>query len=128
MESPLVVMSRCVDSTPISFVPEFELGLEEVLVLPVVSIDEEVDQVDGSWEESCFLVFNNFLGFSIKGYEGEILDLMNSIYEIRDKTKGKGFNVELSLKESSKNWNGMCNKRVSGEGPTIGARGFLTVE
>ena len=71
--SPLAMKTRCVDSNPISFELEFELGLEDVLVLLEVSVEEEVDQVDGPWEESCFLVFSKFMGFSVKGYEGEIL-------------------------------------------------------
>ena len=48
---------------------------------------EENEQM--SWEESCLLRFNHFLGMSLEGYEEEVLDLMNKICGRRHEGKGK---------------------------------------
>ena len=68
-----------------------ERGLEEVLVLLGDTTLFQEEQEEGTWEESCLLMFNRFLGFSIDGYEDEIFNLMNSICERNRLLKGRGF-------------------------------------
>ena len=70
--SPLAMSAKCVNNTLTSFVPDSDLGLEEVPVLSVGLEDEEEDQESSFWEESCFLVFSKFLGFLVKGYKGRL--------------------------------------------------------
>ena len=103
----MVVPTRCVDNTLTSIVPDSDLGLEDVPVMLVGLGEEEEDQEGDSWEESCFLVFSKFLGFLIKGYEGEIWSLMKSICERRDKIKGKGEQAPTKFERELKNleWN-----------------------
>ena len=77
------------------------MGLEEVPVMIVGLANEEEDKGEGSWEES------KFLGFSVKGYEGKILSLMNSICESGDKIKVKGAQVTTKFGRELKKleWN-----------------------
>ena len=89
-----------------------ERGLEEILML----LDNTVlcqEEQEGTWEESCLLLFSRFLGFSVDGYEDENFNLMNSICERRSTVKGKGvqgttkFNrgikkLEWNIKEKEK--------------------------
>ena len=86
-DSPLAVSVRCVDNTLTSFVLDSNVGFEDNLVMLVGLEEKGEDQEGNSWEGSCFLVFSKFLGFLVKGYEGEIRSLMKIIYERRDKIK-----------------------------------------
>ena len=76
-----------------AFDPDVEMGVEEVPISLAGRDDEEEDQEVGSWEDSCLQIFSNFLGFSMKGHEEEIFNLMNSICERRNNQKGKGTHV-----------------------------------
>ena len=49
---PLTVTKRGVDSIVTSFVPNFEMGLEEVPVLAMGLVVEEESQEEDSWDES----------------------------------------------------------------------------
>ena len=67
-----------------------ERGSEEVLVLLENLALCQEEQEEGTWDESCLLLFNIFLGFSIDGYEDKIFNMMNNICEKRSTVKGKG--------------------------------------
>ena len=67
-----------------------ERGLKEVPVLLEDTTLCQEEQKEGTWEESCLLMFSRFLGFSIDGYKDEIFNLMNSICERRSIVKGEG--------------------------------------
>ena len=67
-----------------------ERGSEEVLVLLENLALCQEEREEGIWEESCLLLFNRFLGFSVDGYEDEIFNMMNNICEKRSTVKGKG--------------------------------------
>ena len=49
-----------------------ERGSEEVLVLLENLALCQEEQEEGTWDESCLLLFNRFLGFSVDGYEDKI--------------------------------------------------------
>ena len=70
-----------------AFDPYAEMGLEEVPISLAGREDDEEDQEVGSWEDGCLQIFSNFLGFSVKGNEEEIFNLMNSICERRNNKK-----------------------------------------
>ena len=68
-----------------------ERGLEEVpVLLENTSLNQE-EQKEGTWGESCLLLFSKFFGFLVSGYEEDkIFYLMNNICERRIIVKGKG--------------------------------------
>ena len=69
-------------------------------------------QEDRGWEESSLAMFNNFLGFSIKGLEKDILYFFIKIRKIRERIHNKGllekskFERELKRLECSINYEG----------------------
>ena len=67
-----------------------EKGLEEVPVMLEDSSTYQEEQEEGSWEESCLLLFSNFLGFLMDRYEDDIFNMMKSNCERRKMVKGKG--------------------------------------
>ena len=102
-----------------------ERGLEEVPVLLEDTTLCQEEQKEGTWEESCLLMFSRFLGFSIDGYEDEIFNMMNSICERRSIVKGKGVQgtrkfdrerkkLEWNMKEKAKSGKGGSSQRGKG--------------
>ena len=65
-----------------------------------------------SWEDSCLVKFNEFLGFPTMGFENEILDLMRKLVATQRQEKGKDNTTisrcqrELRKLECSINYNG----------------------
>ena len=65
-----------------------------------------------SQEESCLVMFSEFLGFSTIGHEKEILDLMRKLNDNRVQLRSKGQMVssrcerELKKPECTINYNG----------------------
>ena len=49
----------------------------------VVVSEKGVEEVPVSWEHSCLASFSRFLGFNTKGFEEEILGLLNRISKRR---------------------------------------------
>ena len=105
---------------------EDERGLEEVPVLLEDTIIHQEEQEEGTWEESCLLLFSKFLGFSIAEYKDEIFKLMNKICERRTMVKGKGvqgttkFDKELkklewNVQEKEKSRRGSSSQSGKGE-------------
>ena len=101
-------------------------GLEEVPVLLEDTIIHQEEQEEGTWEESCLLLFSKFLGFSIAEYKDEIFKLMNKICERRTMVKGKGvqgttkFDKELkklewNVQEKEKSRRGSSSQSGKGE-------------
>ena len=80
-------------SNPNAFDSDVEMGLEEVPISLAGRDDDEEDQEVSSWEDSCLPIFSKFSGFSVKGHEEEIFNLMNSILERKNNQKGKGAHV-----------------------------------
>ena len=66
----------------------------------------------GSWESSCLVKFSEFLGFSTKGFEKEILKLLRNLVDSQNLSKEKGsLTVSKSERElrrlrSTINYNG----------------------
>ena len=75
---------------------------------------------NGSWESSCLVKFSEFLGFSTKGFEKEILNLLRNLVASQKMSKGKGSQTvskserELRRLRSTINYNG--NKSNKGGG------------
>ena len=90
-----------------AFDPDAEMGVEEIPISLAGRDGEEEDQEVGSWENGCLQIFSNFLGFSVKGNEEEIFNLMNSICERRNNQKGKGAHVPTKFDRELKKlqWN-----------------------
>ena len=64
------------------------------------------------WDNSCLARFSKFLGFSMEGFEGEILNLLLRTKRRREQNNKKGtlgsikFDCELKKLEWSINYNG----------------------
>ena len=74
----------------------------------------------GSWESSCLVKFSDFLGFSTKGFEKEILNLLSNLVASQKMSKKKRIMTvskserELRRLRSTINYNG--NKINKGGG------------
>ena len=53
------------------------------------SVDSEVSGYE-KWEDSCLIKFSEFLGFSIVGFESEILGLLSKIVARQHQVENKG--------------------------------------
>ena len=97
-----------------------ERGSEEVLVLLENLALCQEEREEGTWEESCLLLFNRFLGFSVDGYEDEIFNMINNICEKRSTVKGKGVQGTTKFDRERKKleWN-MQEKEKSRKGGSI---------
>ena len=58
-----------------------------------------------SWEESCLVKFSEFLGFSTKGHEREILSLLRSLIVKHNQMRSKGQQIISRCERSLKSWN-----------------------
>ena len=74
----------------------------------------------GSWESSCLVKFSEFLGFSTKGFEKEILKLLRNLVDSQNLSKEKGsLTVSKSERElrrlrSTINYNGSRSNKGGG--------------
>ena len=70
-----------------------------------------------SWEESCLVKFSEFLGFSTKGHEREILSFLWSLTVKQNQMRSKGQQVisrcerELKKLQCTMKYNGQWNKK-----------------
>ena len=72
------------------------------------------------WESSCLIKFSEFLGFSTKGFEKEILDLLRNLVARQKNGKERGnmsvskSDRELRRLKSNINYNGKQTNRGGG--------------
>ena len=95
---------------------------EEVQTLP------SEGSVYEKWEDSCLVKFSDFLGFSMVGFEKEILGLMRKMVAMQQNDKKKVVTIakcewELKKLESSINYNGRDKSKEGG-----GDRGNLLLK
>ena len=90
-----------------------ELALREEAEAPGWSIDG-----GEGWEESRLARFNICMGFPIKGFQEEILDMVQRMDAKRKKGKGKGGQVNTKFDRELKKleWTGMDSKQKKGGG------------
>ena len=74
----------------------------------------------GSWESSCLVKFSEFLGFPTKGFEKEIMNLLEMLVASQTRGKEKGSQSvskserELRRLRSTVNYNGNKSNKVGG--------------
>ena len=89
------------------------------------------EQEEGTWEESCLLLFSRVLVFSVDGYKDEIFNMMNNICERRSTVKGKGLQwttkfdrerkkLEWNMKEKEKSRKWGFGSSQRGKGAHLG--------